>query len=103
MAMRILLNTKPLSFSKKTGIGSDIDNSYRGLLALGTDIVPTLNAESLTFIDTLWMPSSRLRSLIGKRYPAFIGKMGDAFIDAFISGRGILMSTMRQVSILYRQ
>ena len=79
--MRVLLNTKPLVFSKKTGIGYYIDNLYRALRESGEDVIPTLRSESLTFIGYLGMLSSRLRTLIGKRYPAFIGKMGDALIE----------------------
>jgi glycosyltransferase involved in cell wall biosynthesis len=79
--MRILLNTKPLVFSKKTGIGYYIDNLYRELRESGIDVIPTFNEESLSFVGYLGNLSSRLRALIGKRYPAVIGKIGDALID----------------------
>ena len=40
--MRILLNTKPMVFSNKTGVGYYVANLYRELRKTGIVVIPTL-------------------------------------------------------------
>lgn len=80
--MRVLLNTKPLVLFDKSGVGYYTLNIYRELLKSGVDIVPTLDTKSQTLINSLSKVSSQLRSALGKWYPSFIIRIGDALIGS---------------------
>lgn len=80
--MRVLLNTKPLVLFDKSGVGYYTLNIYRELLKSGIDIVPTLDTKSQTLINSLSKMSSQLRSVLGKWYPSFIIRIGDALIKS---------------------
>lgn len=80
--MRVLLNTKPLVLFDKSGVGYYTLNIYRELLKSGIDIVPTLDTKSQTLINSLSKVSSQLRSALGKWYPSFIIRVGDALIKS---------------------
>lgn len=79
--MRVLLNTKPLVLFDKSGVGYYALNIYRELLKSGVDIVPTLDTNSQTLINSLSKVSSRLRTVLGRWYPSFIIQFGDALIN----------------------
>lgn len=79
--MRVLLNTKPLLLSGKTGVGYYVFNLFRALQKAGEDVVPTFDMRSRTLLTPLSKVSSRLRRLMGTRYPSLVGKAGDFLIS----------------------
>ena len=85
--MRILLNTKPLVLSDKSGIGYYVSNLHRELMAIGIDVHPTLDAKSLRVLNTLRRMSFSLRRSLGKWNSSSLCQMGDTLIR-HLSGRG---------------
>lgn len=79
--MQVLINTKPLVLFDKSGVGYYVLNIYRELLQSGVDIVPTLDPKSQTMINSLSKVSLRIRGVLGKWYPSFIIRLGDALIS----------------------
>ncbi|MEW6002589.1 MAG: glycosyltransferase family 1 protein [Nitrospirota bacterium] len=78
--MRVLLNTKPLVLSNRTGVGYYVFNLYRELLKSGIEVIPTLDTGSQRFLNSLSRLSSRLRILFGKWYPPIVKNVGDTLI-----------------------
>jgi glycosyltransferase involved in cell wall biosynthesis len=74
--MRILLNTKPMVFSNKTGVGYYVSNLYRSLREYGTDVIPT-NGKTASLIDVLGKISTRVKRSIGMDHSPFLRMVGD--------------------------
>lgn len=79
--MRVLLNTKPLVLSDKTGVGYYVFNLYHELLNAGVEVVPTLGIKSQGFVNSLSKVSSYLRRLFPGWPPLFMRRIGDLFIQ----------------------
>lgn len=86
--MRVLLNTKPLILSNKTGVGYYTFNLYSELLRSGIDVIPTLDITSQTLVSSLSKVSSQMRRLTGKWYPSFVRYIGDALISRLSKKEG---------------
>lgn len=84
--MRILLNTKPLVLSDKTGVGYYVFNLYQELLKLGVDVTPTLDTGSQVFVNFLSKISFYLRRLFPNWPPGIVKRAGDLFIGRLSKG-----------------
>ena len=84
--MRILLNTKPLVLSDKSGIGYYVSNLHRELRASGIDVHPTLDAKSQRVLNTLRKISFSMRRSLGKWDFPFLCQLGDTLIRNLSGG-----------------
>lgn len=84
--MRVLLNTKPLVLSDKTGVGYYVLRLYQELKRCGIDVVPTLSTGSQAFVNSISKVSFHLRRLFPNWPPAFVRQIGDFFIGSLLRG-----------------
>lgn len=85
--MRILLNTRPLVSSRKTGIGYYVSNLYRELVASGIEVFPTIDVKSQGVLNLLRRTSSCVEKKLGNWFPSSLGHMGHDLV-CYLSGRG---------------
>ena len=78
--MRVLLNTKPLIFTNKTGVGYYVCNLYRALQENGLDVVPTLSDDAGALINALSRVSCFVRRHAGSWYSSVATKIGDPLV-----------------------
>lgn len=81
--MRVLLNTRVLLCTPRTGIGYYVDSLYRALLREGFDVIPTVDIRSTSLVTSAGRVSSRLRRVLGNFYPSSAKILGDAVYRHF--------------------
>lgn len=75
--MRILLNTKPMVFSNRTGVGYYVANLYHSLRESGADVIPTNGKTAGSLMDVLGRVSAHVKRSIGIDHSPFLRMMGD--------------------------